>query len=196
MSHNITYIAANKVYGSSTIENRLIRTIANLLHTEECPLETGQSSTRMIIEVFDACYLEHKLPLHTISDELTLSAETLARGSSQPVEVRDKVVILFGARELKSRLFVFSEEVDLWKVSVHGKHDAPAPVILEVWIDDNFVDSLVFDKGDDSWETLSVSTMVTPGFHQLFLRYVNDFYDRELGLDRNAYIGYAFITRQ
>jgi hypothetical protein len=67
---------------------------------------------------------------------------------------------------------------------------------LEIWLDDRQVGNLVFDKGDDTWETLSLVTQVEPGFHSLYVWYVNDLFDPERGLDRNAYISYLHIARQ
>ena len=192
---NKTYVTANKVYALSAIDQQSMKTIADSLHPGNCSYDYDLSSTKAIIEAFDSCYVNHILPLHIITNTVQLSANTLAQGSSQPVEAVADRITLFGTRYISSRLFILSEEPELWVISVHAKHDAPAPVILEVWLDDRFVGNLNFDKGDDSWETLSLSAQIAPGFHNFYLWYVNDLFDAEQGLDRNAYIEYVHITR-
>ena len=193
LAKNITYVLANKVYTAPSQQNTQL--ITNVLSIgNKCLPHNNELVSLSGIQLFDACYVEH-LPLHVITDTIQLGAFTLAQGSSRTNEINSNFCVLFGTGYTQSRLFFLSEEADLWMVSVRAKNDAPAPVKLEVWLDNNSIGNLIFDKGDNSWETRSLSIRVEPGFHNFYLWYVNDLFDPEQGLDRNAYIQYVQITR-
>lgn len=195
---NALFVMTNKVY-VTPINHLETFAIANTIsHKIGKCLKSRASSISLadIIQNFDDCYTSHPLPLHIITNILLLPASVLVEGSSRPGESSGDVVTLFGVGYVQSRLFFYGEETESWVISVHAKHDAPAPVLLEIWIDNRQVGNLVFDKGDDTWETLSLVTKVDPGFHNLYVWYANDLFDPEQGLDRNAYISYLQITRQ
>jgi len=73
-------------------------------------------------------------------------------------------------------------------IRIFGRHDAPPPVLLAVSIDDAPVGELAFKKGDDTWGSETLTTTMVGGCHWLSIEYINDFFDEEQQLDRNAYI--------
>lgn len=197
IAHNLLYLFANKSYTATSInqitELKQVGAMAQLISA--CPTGKIIDGPVSIIYHFDDCYLHHSLPLHIVSDQIELSANDLAAGSSRTDQTQGDTTTLFGGGYLQSRLFFLYEEPTQWLISVHGKHDAPAPVMLELWVDEQLIGTFVFDKGDDTWETLSLPAFVTPGFHNLYLWYVNDFFDPVRQLDRNAYIESMRVMR-
>ncbi len=197
ISHNLLYLFANKLYTATSINQitkvKQVGAMAQIISA--CPVDKIIDGSASIIYHFDDCYLHHSLPLHIVSDQIELSANDLAAGSSRTDQTQGDTTTLFGGGYLQSRLFFLYEEPTLWSIAVRGKHDAPTPVMLELWVDEKLIDTFVFDKGDDTWETLSLTAFVTPGFHNVYLRYVNDFFDPIRQLDRNAYIESMRVMR-
>jgi len=191
LKHNHIFVSVNKAYTDPNRQEEAIRSLPMTFCREG--YEVGAMA--VIIQNFDDCYLRHPLPLHIVTDTLELPASALAEGSSRPGESSGDVVTLFGAGHIQSRLFFLSEAPGTWVISIHAKHDTPPPVVLEIWLDERQIGHFILDKGDDTWETLSLSTQIEPGFYNLYVRYVNDLFDPALGLDRNAYISYLQITR-
>ncbi|MBK8985270.1 MAG: hypothetical protein IPM39_04185 [Chloroflexi bacterium] len=197
IARNALYVLGNKAYTAPANQQEQLARVNQVTYKMGmCANQTITDSTAAIIQNFDDCYANHPLPLQIITHTIQLPAHILAEGSSRPGESSGDVVTLFGVGYVQSRLFFLSEETDSWIISVHAKHDAPAPVILEIWLDDQSIGRLVFDKGDDTWETLSLAAPIKPGFHNFYFRYVNDLFDQEQGLDRNAYIEYVQIARR
>lgn len=195
--HNALYVLANKGYATPMNGSEQFALASSMSHRmEECFENSVMDETAVFIQAFDNCYVNHPLPLQIISHTLHLPAHILVAGSSRPGDSSGDVVTLFGAGYVQSRLFLLGEPSDSWVIDVHAKHDAPAPVILEIWSDNRSIGRLVFDKGDNSWETLSLVVPIEPGFHNFYVRYVNDLFDQEQGLDRNAYIEFVRITRR
>lgn len=191
LDRNHIFASINRAYKNPNGQEEATR----LLPMTFCREGYEVGTTAVIIQNFDDCYLRHPLPLHIVTDTIQLPASVLVKGSSRPGESSSDVVTLFGAGHIQSRLFFLSETASTWVISIHAKHDIPPPIILEIWLDERQIGHLVFDKGDDTWETLSLTTQIEPGFYNLYVRYVNDFFDPALGLDRNAYISYLQITR-
>jgi hypothetical protein len=55
--------------------------------------------------------------------------------------------------------------------------------------------TLSYDRGDQSWEELTIALRARPNLHWLRVWFVNDTMDETLGTDRNAYIQQVTISR-
>lgn len=198
LSHNYTNLLVSKAYGATTAgEGRQALDQAQQLACAASPApacEQGGLSAGLLL--VDDYYLDHPVRLYVITDTVELAAAGLPLGGrSELIQVTDDTVTMFGEGTLSARLFLMADGVEEWTIAVTAVHDAPAPVILEIWLDGGYFGTLSFDKGDQSWETLSVTGKITPRFHWLTLSFVNDYLDAAAGLDRNAYIRQITITR-
>lgn len=94
------------------------------------------------------------------------------------------------------------EDSGNYTLDVNGLNDRPAPVKLQVEMDGKPVgEPLSYDRNDYSWSTQSILLPIAnPGYHQLRIDFVNDFYDPQLVAnqddgDRNGAVRYFVITK-
>lgn len=155
-----------------------------------------------ILQFVDDYYVALANPLYVITYTAQLPASAFELGGvskanlGRPGQEAGETVTLFGAGYLEARTFFLSDAPGEWSISVQALHDAPPPVVLEIWVDEQCVGELVFGRGDQAWDTLALTQRISPGFHWLRIWYVNDYVERELGLDRNAYVRHVLITRR
>jgi hypothetical protein len=88
------------------------------------------------------------------------------------------------------------DETSQVAVSVRAKHDDPPPVTFAVTLGDSFTGQFLFERGDDTWGTETLTTTLSGGCHWLHIFFIHDFYDEERQLDRNGYIDWIEIKRQ
>jgi hypothetical protein len=135
-------------------------------------------------------------PLIVIGESEEIPATKLSSsGSSVANQVAPNSGTLYGEGYFQLRVFLASDSETCWSFGVRAKHDDPAPVNLALWLDEEEIGELSYTKGDQTWETLSVSSYARPGTHWLRVWFVNDFLDLELNADRNAYIEYFQIAQ-
>ncbi len=195
INHNALFVWINKTYTTASLQTTYLTHVTTLMepHMSKCHIT---STANFPLNQFEVCYTSQTLPLHLVGQSITLTADTLRHGSSRADEATAEIVTLFGPGFVQSRLFFVAEQTNSWQIAVNAKHDAPASVLLEIWLGTEHLGTLSFDEGDNTWETLSLSAPIAPGFHNLYIWYKNDFFDPELGLDRNAYIQSLQIMRQ
>lgn len=94
------------------------------------------------------------------------------------------------------------EDTGNYALDVRGLNDRPAPIKLQVELDGKPVgEPLSYDRNDYSWSTDSMLLPIaTPGYHQLRIDFVNDFYDPQLVAnkddgDRNGAVRSFVITK-
>jgi hypothetical protein len=203
--NNYGYVLANKIYGNHlpfTDKANYWLQAAHICQRSRDALEDQPSAIETdvdLIYLIDGCYSRRVAPLYVINESVELAASGFAIGSHvNPVMYNNQeldVITLFGISYLEARLFITDRASSDWIIGVTAKHDTPPPVALEIWVNGAMSATLLYDKGDHSWETLTAQSEAAPGFYDLRIWYVNDFFDPELNLDRNAYIKAVTINR-
>lgn len=94
------------------------------------------------------------------------------------------------------------EDTGNYSLDVSGLNDRPAPIKLQVELDGKPVgEPLSYDRNDYSWSTQSILLPIAaPGYHQLRIDFVNDFYDPQLVAnqddgDRNGAVRSFVVTK-
>jgi hypothetical protein len=193
---NYAYLLLSQGYSGATAGGQQKLRQAWRLACQASALPACGHSDTLLVPLVDDYYLNQVVPLVVITDTVQLAAADLHLGEQFALnELTGDYVTMFGNGSLDARLFLAAEGIEEWTIAVTAVHDAPAPVTLEVWLDDEPFGTLIFDKGDQSWETVSVSGKIIPRFHWLTLEFVNDYLDAETGQDRNAYIEQITISR-
>lgn len=198
---NYSYILMSKVYSSkySSSEQRVAMISKALsiecLKSSVCSKNTWQSDND-IIELADRIFFDQMGMIRIISDSAKIPIEQFLRVNlSNLAQPPDLPGVLYGTGHFQLRLFILADTESCWQLEVMAIHDAPAPVELELWIDEDKIGDLVYDKGDQSWELLSIYSYLKPNAYQLQIKYVNDYFDTELSLDRNAYVDYVVLNQ-
>lgn len=200
---NYGHILFNKLYATpltDTQRNLILYRTGEICHqiceVSHCPDHSNSYTEEALLQYLDSCYGDQTTPLYVITDTVHLASPLLyINRNDQSAEVNSGVVTLFNVDYLEVRLFMWVDTAENWTISVKAVHDAPPPVHLAIWLNDKQIGNLVFDKGDQSWETLSIQSPIPPGLHWLRIWYVDDAFDTQLNLDRNAYIEQVTIVR-
>lgn len=192
-------IAANAFSGrfatSRSIELWRVALSLNCSGERICGLKATDSG-KAIIEMAREQFIPDATPMQVVSNSLRITNDQfIPLGFPDSLQGVDTPGVMYGPGRLKSRLFLWAEQENCWQIAVKAKHDDPPPVNLEVWLDEVLAGVLSFDRGDQSWEVLSVNTPATPNTHILSISFTNDYLDEESGADRNAYIEYVEVTR-
>lgn len=94
------------------------------------------------------------------------------------------------------------EDTGNYTLDVNALNDRPAPIKLQVELDGKPVgEPLSYDRNDYSWTTQSTLLPIAiPGYHQLRINFVNDYYDPQLVAnkddgDRNGAVRSFTITK-
>ncbi len=94
---------------------------------------------------------------------------------------------LYGQGEsLRTQIIV--QDAGYYHVIVVGQNSRPAPIEIGVKVDGTQAGVLRYTRGDDSYTDESLPVHLSPGAHTLQLEFINDFYDADRNLDRNATI--------
>ncbi len=149
-----------------------------------------------VLRAADGRFLNATIPMIVVSESATIPIGQFVQ-SGQPDSLRDVDApgTLYGPGYFELRLFLMAEAEGCWQISVKAKHDDPPPVELELWLDKDKVGTLSYGLGDQSWQTLSLSTPVDPNLHLLRIWFANDYLDTENGVDRNAYVETVDVRR-
>lgn len=203
---NYSYVLINKAYATPNInyERRVeyfqkawkMACDSNNCFKAVCQDERTASVSLMLLSI-DKCFGEALAPLQVLTDTTQMAAPVFYTGQVRRIDLRDDGgLTMYNAGYLGMRLFPMTQMDEEWTIAVTARHDDPPPVELELWLDEVLIGRLSFDKGDQSWETLSIESKLTPRHHWLYIWYREDVFDEERGLDRNAYIKQVIITRK
>ncbi|MBE2197598.1 MAG: hypothetical protein IAE79_03240 [Anaerolinea sp.] len=199
LQKNIGFVLANTAIGLPLKdEDRLVRLQQALQQcaagNEVVPVDANL--TRLLAEQFDSCYLNHLSPLYVITETTHMPITSLYLGGvSQSNRITDETASLFGAGYLEAIIFPAITTSNVSVLSITALHDDPPPVTLTIWLDEAIIGEFNFERGDKTWETLSLPLPMGVNFHRLRIEYSNDLYDVALGLDRNAYIKDVTISQ-
>ncbi len=186
---NVGFVLANKSLGTQ-LSNQ-VRQDYWKRATTIC-LNSAEDMAKLIdheavILQFDSCYIDRVIPLIIVTDTVSFSAATLALGGlSKSNQLSNGMASLYGSGYLEA--MVVPVEPAEMILSIQAFHHELPPVILEIWLNEEKVGELYFDKGDNSWEIIALPITVDSNFHRLRIAYTNDFYDEALEIDRNAFI--------
>ena len=200
LQHNLAQVLAINAFSGRFPSSRSIELLQTALSLNcsgglDCDLK-AMDSKESVLEAARHQFIPDLTPMQIISQSIRLpSGQFLPSGLPDSLQNVDTAGVLYGPGTLELRIFLLSEQESCWQIAVKAKHDDPPPVNLEVWLDRGIVNTLSYDRGDESWQVLSVNTMIDPNIHTLGIRFANDFQDKETGADRNAYIEYVDITR-
>ena len=167
----------------------------NCAGSRDCAVR-AVDSVKSVLEQSGGQFMPDLSPIQIISDSARIPIEQFVP-SGLPASLQGVAApgVLYGPGTLKLRLFLVSEMENCWQIAVRAKHDDPPPVDLEIWLDREKAGVLSYDRGDQSWETLSLNVPIAPNLHSLGVTFANDYLDEAAGADRNAYIEYVEITR-
>ncbi len=197
---NVAYVLITTAYTgrfSSNTSLNLIKQAWLVVCKEQtlspCKPETRQSDEDILMAV-DRHFVYRLSPIQFVSDTTIIPINRfLQYDLPTSLQTVESPGILYGPGYFQLRIFLMSNSENCWQFAVKAKHDDPPPVKLEIWLDNTQIGALLYDKGDQSWEILSIYSSVDPNTHSLQIRFANDFFDRDAGLDRNAYIEYVKI---
>jgi hypothetical protein len=199
LQHNLAQVLAINAFSSRFASSRSVELLQTALSLNcssdrDCDLE-AMDSKESVLEAARQQFIPDPTPMQIISHSIRLpSSEFLPSGLPDSLQNLDTSGVLYGPGTLELRIFLVSERESCWQIAVKAKHDDPPPVNLEVWLDRDIVNTLSYDRGDQSWQVLSVNTLIDPNIHTLGIRFANDYQDKETGADRNAYVEYVEIT--
>lgn len=200
LQHNLARVLANNAFSGRWATSRSVELLKpalalNCVAMEGCNTVT-LGTQESILQTAREQFLLDPTPMQIITDSLRIPSEQFVpTGVAEPLLHVAEPGVLYGPGTLKTRLFVAAEYESCWRIGVMGKHDAPPPVELELWLDKDKVGTLSYGLGDESWEELAIETMIGPNLHILGLTFANDFLDEATGADRNAYIEYVEVSR-
>lgn len=192
---NLLRLTVSKAYFTSTsIDSSVYRLrqalqVTCMLSPElECDPQAWISN-RSVIEATDQIFMDDLDPLIVTENSAEIPATMLIPfGPSIANQEASNSGTLFSEGYFQMRVFLASNSEACWNFGVRAKHDDPAPVNLALWLDDEQIGELSYSKGDQTWETLSVSSFARPGAYWLRVWFVNDYLDQDLNADRNAYV--------
>ncbi len=202
MRTNLAHVLVSKAYvGTYSVNAKIDRLKNALLLT--CKESPGHSCTpeawpsdEIVVATVDRFFMNElgSMQIITSSVEVPISQFTPS-GLPASLQAVETPSVLYGPGYFQLRTFFLAETENCWQFSVKAKHDDPAPVNLEIWLDDVQLDTLSYDKGDQSWGVLSTYAVVSPNAHWLRVWFANDYLDEDTGADRNAYVEHVAISR-
>ncbi len=183
-------LSPNNKYGSLSQLNRAWRLHCWPFGDETCGiLKNMPADAAAQLRVLEEQYLYFEQPISYVTDELRLPAESLARGGPSQVNSESgESGVLFGNGYFYLRFFIPRSAAECWAISFHTMHDAPPPVQLDLFLNGHLVHSFRLARGDQSWETVTITQRLAPGLHRVDIVFGNDFFDHATQADRNAYI--------
>lgn len=198
--HNLAQIIALNAFSSRFTTSRSVELWQTALSLkcsgeQDCDLK-AMDSELTLVEIAREQFILDPTPMQIVSDSVRiLGAQFVPSGLPDSLQEVDTPGVLYGPGTLELRLFLVSEGETCWQIAVKAKHDDPPPVNLEVWLDREKAGTLSYDRGDQSWEVLSINLPLGSNLHTLGIAFANDYLDEVTGADRNAYIEHVDITR-
>lgn len=201
LPQNLAQVIAINAFSSRFASSRSVELLQSALSfscsgNKDCGLEAIDSE-KSVLEIARDQFIPDPTPMQIISDSVRIPSDQLVpSGSHGSLQDIDAPGVMYGPGTLKLRPFLISEQERCWQIAVKAKHDDPPPVNLDIWLDRDKAGTLSYDRGDQSWEVLSINVPAGPNLHILGITFANDFLDNGTGADRNAYIEYIEITPQ
>ncbi|MBP6016204.1 MAG: hypothetical protein KA586_05735 [Candidatus Promineofilum sp.] len=198
--HNLAQLIALNAFSSRYATSRSVELLATALSLNcsgqhDCDPEASDSVKAVLVAAREQ-FIPDPTPMQIVDNSALISSDQfMPFGLPDSLQNVDAPGVLYGPGTLKLRLFLVSERESCWQIAVKAKHDDPPPVNLEVWLDKEKGGTLSYDRGDQTWEVLSLNLLIGPNLHILGITYANDYLEKETGADRNAYIEYVEITR-
>ncbi|MCA9889503.1 MAG: hypothetical protein KC546_14080 [Anaerolineae bacterium] len=195
MKVNLAYVFLSQAYSGKysmttnlALIERALALSCSQLDNANCTLGLKPSSEELVILADQQLVPEVGL-LTIVNRTIDIPIEQFSvAGIPASQQSLDTKGVLFGPGWFEKRIYFMVPMASCWAISVTARHDDPAPVLLDIQLDNQQVGTLSFDKGDGSTETLTLLTPIAPGVYWLRIVYVNDFFDRAAGKDRNAYV--------
>lgn len=200
LQHNLAQVMANNAFSNRFATSRSVELLQTALSLNcsdntSCDLNVMDSEIS-VLESAREQFIPDPDPIQIVSDSARIPSDQLAPfGLPDSLQSVDAPGVLYGPGTFTLRLFLEAEQESCWQIAVKAKHDDPPPVNLELWLDTDLVNTLSYDRGDQSWQVLSANTFIGPNLHTLGITFANDYLDQETGNDRNAYIEYVEIAR-
>jgi hypothetical protein len=195
-------ILVSKAYFTSSSTDASVKQLRQVLQAAcmESPKPACEpaiwTSNMAAIEAADRIFMEGLDPLHIVKESAVIPATILSpSGPSDANQVTPNSGTLFSEGYFQMRVFLASEVETCWRFSVRALNDDPPPVNLVLWLDNDEMGRLSYTRGDQTWETLSVTSYAGPGVYWFRVWFVNDYLDRDLNVDRNAYIKHIQIAQ-
>lgn len=199
---NVVHILASNAYSNKYSAEESIDLLRGALVIAckesvelDCHLEAGQSDEAVLITA-DKYFMKEldSMLVNANSVEIPNNQFTI-NGLHSLVQTNKTSDVLFGQGYFQSRVFFLADNESCWQIGVKAKHDDPAPVNLQIAVDETPLGILSYAKGDQSWEILSLYSAVKPGAHWLRIWFINDYLDEETNTDRNAYMEFVTINQ-
>lgn len=199
---NMSHILVSHAYSEKYTAEESIRLLRSALLIvckesvmQDCESATDQSD-EAIVEIADKYFMQNLEPILVITDSAKIPNHQFTQISAlSSLPINQTPGVLFGHGYFQSRIFITSDRESCWEIGVKAKHDDPAPVNLQIWMDETAVGNLSYGKGDQSWEVLSVYSSIKPGASWFRIWFINDYINEEMSADRNAYMEYVTLSR-
>jgi len=81
-----------------------------------------------------------------------------------------------------------------YRLSMNVLHGEPAPIEMAIGVNDQQVQRVSLNRGDNSWETITTTVDFVPGLHTIHIWFLNDGVVRDK--DRNAVVKWVEVKRQ
>lgn len=202
MRNNLAHVLVSKAYVGTYSVNANINRLKNalLLTCKESPAHSctpeAWPSDEIVVATADRLFMNElgSMQIITSSVEIPIGQFT-SSGLPASLQTVETSGVLYGPGYFQLRTYFMADTESCWQFSVKARHDDPSPVNLEIWLDDVQLDTLSYDKGDQSWGVLSTYALVPPNAHWLRVWFANDYLDKVTNADRNAYVEYVAISR-
>jgi hypothetical protein len=189
---NILGVFASKALfasSSTSTSTTLLRQVMQKACNQPSCEPEAWASNEAVIKAADRFFIDSLNPLIVVENSVEIpAASLLPSGQSTANQETPNSGTLYSKGYFQLRVFLASESVLCWRFGVRAMHDDPPPVNLALWLDNEELGELSFTRGDQSWENLSLTSSVRPGVYWLRVWFINDYLDRELNADRNAYL--------
>ena len=80
-----------------------------------------------------------------------------------------------------------------YQISMHVLHNDPPPIDMAIGVNGQQIQQVSLDKGDNSWETITIDVFLKSAIHTIHVWFLNDAYIN--GKDRNAIIKWLLIEK-
>lgn len=159
------------------------------------PLSKPEKKIKFVELVNPLLFSTEKSPLYFLNRPIALTPRDFYVEGNGLFRVSDPTLTMFGTNYIEFRLYVPEQnggrQVELALTALNSK---PAPIQFDILVQDRVVDTILFDQGDGLEATKHAYLTLQPGYYLVKVLYANDWYDKDKGIDRNAYIRGLVLT--
>lgn len=139
--------------------------------------------------------------VYSINDEVSIQGADLRWGVSLSDDVtygtplshnNDSAGYFWWSGEALAVVWV--ERGGKYRLSMNVLHGEPAPIEMAIGVNDQQVQRVSLNRGDNSWETITTTVDFVPGLHTIHIWFLNDGVVRDK--DRNAVVKWVEVKRQ